>query len=139
MIQRNLALGALLASAVIGAGLAYGLARPDAASPTSSGGMVVGAAVRPAATEVTAPSVARRLAFAPPGALEAQALVETTPPTLVGLVRGQRTVAILTLQGQSARLGVGESLQGWKVLAISDHGVVVRRSGKPVRLELYGR
>ena len=139
MTPKNLALGALLASAVIGAGLAYGLARPDAASPVSGGGVVVGTPARPAATEISTSSAARRLAFAPPGALEAQAMVEATPPTLVGLSRGQRTVAILTLQGQSARLAVGESLQGWKVLAISEHGAVVRRSGKPVRLELYGR
>lgn len=139
MTPKTLALGALLASAVIGAALAYGLARPDETPPPASGSMVVGGPARVAATETSASTGARRLGFAPPGALEAQALVESTPPTLVGLSRGARTVAFLTLQGQSARLSVGESLQGWKVLAISDHGVVVRRSGKPVRLELYGR
>lgn len=139
MTPKTLALGALLASGVIGAGLAYGLARPDDAQPPANGRLVVGAPARPAMLETSASSGARRLAFAPPGALEAQTLVESTPPTLVGLSRGRRTVAFLTLQGQSARLGVGESLQGWKVLSISDHGVVVRRSGKPVRLELYGR
>ena len=73
----------------------------------------------------------------PPGAVEAQALVESTPPTLVGLSRGNRTVAFLTLQGESARLAVGESIQGWRVLAITSHGVVVRRSGRPVHLDLY--
>jgi len=137
MTRKHLALGALLASAAIGAALAYGLAQPDDAPLASGGGMAVGAQGRTASAEVSMASGARRLAFAPPGALQAQALVESTPPTLVGLSRGQRTVAFLTLQGQSARLTVGESLQGWKVLAISEHGVVVRRSGKPVRLDLY--
>ena len=139
MTPKTLALGSLLVSAVIGAGLAYGLARPDDAPAASDGSAAVRARTASATTDVSASSAARRLAFAPPGALEAQALVEATPPTLVGLSRGKRTVAILTLQGQSARLTVGENLQGWKVLAITEHGAVVRRSGRPVRLELYGR
>lgn len=50
-----------------------------------------------------------------------------------------RSVAFLTLQGQSARLTVGESLQGWRLLAVTSHGVVVRRSGRPVHLNLYDR
>lgn len=139
MTPKTLALGALLVSAIIGAALAHNLARPEDAQPFSGRSMAVGARARPASSEVSPSPGGARLAFAPPGALEARALVESTPPTLVGLSRGQRTVAILTLQGQSARLMVGESLQGWKVLAITEHGVVVRRSGRPVRLELYGR
>ena len=139
--MKALALGSLLVSAIIGLTLSFGLAKTDDGSATAS---AVPAASTPLATplasETTAASyAARRLAFAPPGAVEAQALAESTPPTLVGLSRGARTVAFLSLQGQSARLAVGESLQGWRVLAITSHGVVVRRSGRPVRLDLYDR
>ncbi len=138
--MKALALGSLLASAVIGVALSYGLAKTDGASATASAVPVTSTAPPPPASGVAAASyAARRLAFAPPGAVEAQALAESTPPTLVGLSRGARTVVFLSLQGQSARLAVGESLQGWRVLAITSHGVVVKRSGRPVHLDLYDR
>lgn len=138
--MKALALGGLLGSAVIGLALSYGLARTDEGTATESTPVIRAAPAPSSAPDVTAASyAARRLAFAPPGAVEAQALAESTPPTLIGLSRGKRTVAFLTLQGQSARLTVGESLQGWRLLAITSHGVVVRRSGRPVHLDLYDR
>ena len=138
--MKALALSGLLGSAAIGAALAYGLSGPDEAPAAAAVRMAAASQVPAPVSDATAASyAARRLAFAPPGAVEAQALVESTPPTLVGLSRGKRTVAFLTLQGESARLAVGESIQGWRVLAITSHGVVVRRSGRPVHLDLYDR
>jgi hypothetical protein len=82
------------------------------------------------------------IAFAPQGAAGAPAAAPppapVQPPALVGVTLRPRPIAYVTMAGRAWRAGLGDEVGGWRVAAIGEKSVRLRRGGRTLALSLYG-
>jgi hypothetical protein len=92
-------------------------------------------------TAVTASPAAQAIAFAPQSAADLPATtppIPVAPPALVGVTMRPRPIAYVMMAGRPWRAGLGDKVASWRVVAIGEKSVRLRRGGRTLSLSLYG-